>query len=134
MKWLKNYKLFESLDHFSILSDIMDILSELSDEGWRISKYNDNPKDIPHLKNNLSGINIYIDKNIIKSGELIKIEELDNIKETLLRLSDFLQGYNIETTFEIKKRNLSDAKKISLDDLNSLDYDIPWIKIGFNIK
>lgn len=134
MKWLKNYKLFESLDHFSILSDIMDILSELSDEGWRISKYNDNPKDIPLVKNNLSGINIYIDKNIIKSGELIKIEELDNIKETLLRLSDFLQGYNIETTFEIKKRNLSDAKKIALDDLNSLDYDIPWIKIGFNIK
>lgn len=144
MKWLKSYK-FESIDHVSLLNDIMDILSELSDEGYRISKYNNNPRDIQSVRNNLSGIEIYIDKNMIKTGNLIKTEEFSNIQETLLRLKEFLESYNIETKFEIKNRHLSDTSKLIVDsdvlrysqvqgDARILDYEIPWIKIRFNIS
>lgn len=144
MKWLKTYKLFESLNHRDILVEILDILNELSDEGYRISKYNNNPKYIDSVKDNLSGIDIYIDKNIIKGGGLIGVKEFDNIQETLIRIKDFLTQCNIEVIFEIKKRNLSDTCKLIVDsdvlryshvtgDARILDYDIPWIKIRFNI-
>jgi hypothetical protein len=145
MKWLKTYKLFESLNHVGILSDIMDILSELSDEGYRVSKYNNNPKDVESVKNNLSGIHLYIDKDMIKTGDMIKQDEFSTIQDTLIRLKDFLKTINIETIFEIKKRNLSDNCELIIDsdvfryshvqgDMRILDYNIPWIKIEFNIR
>jgi len=145
MNWLKAYKLFESLNHDSILSDIMNILYELSDEGYRVSKYNHNPKGVESVKNDLSGIHIYIDKDMIKTGDMIKQHEFSTIQETLIRLKDFLETINIEAIFEIKKRNLSDTCKLIINsdvfrysevqgDMRILDYDIPWIKIEFNIK
>ena len=76
---------------------------------------------------------------------MIKQDEFSTIQDTLIRLKDFLKTINIETIFEIKKRNLSDNCELIIDsdvfryshvqgDMRILDYNIPWIKIEFNIR
>ena len=100
MKWIKY---FESFNNDEVLDNIIDILSEISDTGrYRVEEYNNNPPDVPVVKNNLNRIKFYIDKDYLKTGNEINKEDIKFISPVLDRLQRYLQTYNIDLYFEIR--------------------------------
>jgi hypothetical protein len=100
MKWIKY---FESFNNDEVLDNIIDILSEISDTGrYRVEEYNNNPPDVPVVKNNLNRIKFYIDKNYIRTGNEINKEDIRFISPVLYRLQRYLQTYNIEVNFQMQ--------------------------------
>jgi len=95
MKYLKSYKIFESLDSIfggsqyadEVWNDISDILLELEDEGFLVTKEFIN---IRMVSNKLCEdvIEIVVNKN---STEGFRYEE---VKDTFMRLIDYLKSYD----------------------------------------
>jgi hypothetical protein len=155
MKWIKY---FESFDNDEVLDNIIDILSEISDTGrYRVMENNNNPPDVPVVKNNLNGIKFYIDKNYLETGNEINKEDIKFISPVLDRLQRYLQNYNIEVSFQmrISKKNTTNSQVstfkikdeevfieirggrnggyrfIDLKEFENLDYYSTWISIEF---
>lgn len=155
MKWIKY---FESFNNDEVLDNIIDILSEISDTGrYRVEEYNNNPPDVPVVKNNLNRIKFYIDKDYLKTGNEINKEDIKFISPVLDRLQRYLQTYNIDLYFEIRisKKNTTNSQVstfkikdeevfieiregrnggyrfIDLKEFENLDYYSTWISIEF---
>lgn len=116
MKYLKRYKVYESLiNNLSIKHEIEDILSEISDKGYRV-------KVSSHLTEPL--IEIIIDKG----GHRLRKKELQEISESIERMYDYMRK---QTQFSIPNsvyvRNSSGSNTLmSWPSLDSRYSDFEW--------
>jgi hypothetical protein len=118
MKWIKSYKLFESVNE----DDISDILLELVDEGFKVDHSDPylNVDYFPLSENHISFVNTAHQK-AFKWGIA---------KDAILRLVDYL-GDNM---IKIKINTPNKGFLKNLEDLNSLSDDNPIIAIRIFYK